>query len=61
MIIINGDKKSDKKRLFLAAKTGRASWSHNHLDGGSFVLDCDSERWGIEIGSESYSLPDFWD
>jgi hypothetical protein len=24
-------------------------------------LDCDGERWGIEIGAESYSLPDFWD
>ncbi len=61
MIIINGDRKSDENRLFLAAKTGRGNWSHNHLDGGSFVLDCDGERWGIEIGAESYSLPDFWD
>jgi hypothetical protein len=61
LIIINGDKKSESDRLYLAAKTGRGSWSHNHLDGGSFVLDCDGERWGIEIGAESYSLPDFWD
>lgn len=61
LIIINGDKKSVSNRLYLAAKTGRGSWSHNHLDGGSFVLDCDGERWAIEIGAESYSLPDFWD
>lgn len=61
LIIINGDKKSESDRLYLAAKTGRGSWSHNHLDGGSFVLDCDGERWGIEIGAESYNLPDFWD
>jgi hypothetical protein len=61
LIIINGGKKSDINRLYLAAKTGRATWSHNHLDGGSFVLDCDGERWGIEIGPETYSLPDFWD
>ncbi len=61
LIILNGDKKSVDNRLYLAAKTGRGSWSHNHLDGGSFVLDCDGERWGIEIGAESYSLPDFWD
>lgn len=61
LIIINGGKKTDKDRLHLAAKTGKGSWSHNHLDGGSFVLDCDGERWGIEIGAESYSLPDFWD
>jgi len=61
LIIINGDKRSDINRLYLASKSGRATWSHNHLDGGSFVLDCDGERWGIEIGPESYSLPDFWD
>ena len=61
IIIINGDKKSESDRLYLAAKTGRGNWSHNHLDGGSFVLDCDGERWGTDIGAESYSLPDFWD
>ncbi len=61
LIIINGNKKVDNNRLYLAAKTGRGSWSHNHLDGGAFVLDCDGERWGIDIGAESYSLPDFWD
>ena len=61
LIIINGNEKADKNRLYLAAKTGRGSWSHNQLDGGSFVLDCDGERWGIEIGAESYGLPDFWD
>ncbi len=61
MIILNGGSLNDVNRLYLAAKTGRGSWSHNHLDGGSFVLDCDGERWGIEIGAETYSLPDFWD
>lgn len=61
LLIFNGGSLNDINRLYLAAKTGRGSWSHNHLDGGSFVLDCDGERWGIEIGAESYSLPDFWD
>ena len=60
-LIFNGNKTSDKNRLWLAAKTGRASWSHNQLDVGSFVVDCDGERWGIDLGPDLYSLPDFWD
>jgi oligo-alginate lyase len=61
LIIINGNSKSDPNRLHLTAKTGRGSWSHCQLDGGSFVLDCDGERWGIDMGPDSYSLPNFWD
>jgi oligo-alginate lyase len=61
LLAINGNIKSDINRIYLAAKTGRPSWSHNQLDVGSFVLDCDGERWGIDIGADSYSLPDFWD
>lgn len=61
LLIFNGGPRSDAGRLFLASKTGRASWSHNQLDAGSFVLECDSIRWGVDIGPDSYSLPDFWD
>lgn len=60
-LIFNGNKRSDKSRLWLAAKTGRPDWSHNHLDVGSFIVDCDGERWGIDVGADSYSLPKFWD
>jgi oligo-alginate lyase len=60
-LFFNGDKLSNKNRLWLAAKTGRPSWSHNHLDVGSFVVDSDGERWGIDLGPDSYSLPNFWD
>lgn len=60
-IIINGSERTNKNRIYLAAKTGRGDWSHNQLDAGSFILDSDGERWGIDIGSETYSLPKFWD
>lgn len=60
-IIINGGPRDDSNRLYVAAKTGRPNWSHNHLDVGSFVTDCDGERWGIDLGAEKYSLPHFWD
>ena len=60
-LIFNGTKITDKNRLWLAAKTGKPSWSHNQLDVGSFVVDCDGERWGIDLGPDNYSLPNFWD
>ena len=60
-IIMNGNSKSDKNRLYLAAKTGRGNWSHNQLDVGSFVVDSEGERWGIDIGADNYSLSKFWD
>ena len=60
-LIFNAGKDSDKNRLWLAAKTGLPTWSHNQLDVGSFVLDCDGERWGIDLGADTYSLPSFWD
>jgi len=60
-LIFNGNNSNDKNRLWLAAKTGRPTWSHNHLDVGSFIVDCDGERWGIDLGPDNYSLPNFWD
>ncbi|MBA4139636.1 MAG: heparinase II/III family protein, partial [Segetibacter sp.] len=60
-IIMNGNDKADSNRLYLAAKTGKPSWSHNQLDVGSFIVESDGERWGIDLGADSYSLPNFWD
>ncbi|GEO03738.1 hypothetical protein AAE02nite_14020 [Adhaeribacter aerolatus] len=60
-LIFNGDNTRNKSRLYLAAKTGKPSWSHNQLDVGSFVVDSEGERWGIDLGPDNYSLPSFWD
>lgn len=61
LLVFNGKEKSDPGRLYLIAKTGLPSWSHNQLDVGAFVVDYDGIRWGTDLGADSYSLPDFWD
>lgn len=53
--------KGENQELFLAAKGGKGTLSHQHLDAGSFVLDADGERWSIDLGAEKNSLPDFLD
>jgi hypothetical protein len=45
---------SDPNALWLAAKGGSASTNHAHMDAGSFVLEADGVRWGIDLGSQDY-------
>lgn len=42
------------------AVRGRNAGSHNDLDAGSFVLDAIGERWAMDLGMESYSVPNYW-
>lgn len=42
------------------AVRGTNSGSHNDLDAGSFVLDAVGERWAMDLGMESYSVPNYW-
>jgi len=49
-----------KKELYLAAKGGKGTLNHQQLDAGSFVVDANGERWGIDLGSENYFLPNFF-
>lgn len=42
------------------AVRGRNAGSHNDLDAGSFVLDAVGERWAMDLGMESYSVPGYW-
>jgi len=44
----------DPDALFLAFKGGAANLSHGHMDAGSFVLESDGVRWGVDLGSQSY-------
>jgi hypothetical protein len=52
---------NDENALYLAAKGGKGTLHHQQLDAGSFVIDADGERWGIDLGAEHYFLPDFFD
>ena len=45
----------DDDAIFLGVKAGPPSWSHGHLDGGSFILDAFGERWFEDLGNEEYN------
>ncbi len=46
---------------FVGFKAGCATWSHAHLDAGTFVLDALGQRWAEELGADSYSLPGYFE
>ena len=54
-------KEGGENALYLAAKGGKGTLNHQQLDAGTFVVDSDGERWGIDLGAENYFLPDFFD
>lgn len=45
---------SDPSAVFVGFKAGSPSGPHGHMDAGSFVLDADGVRWGIDLGAEGY-------
>ena len=49
-----------KNNIYLAAKGGKGTLNHQQLDAGTFVVDANGERWGIDLGAENYFLPDFF-
>lgn len=61
IVVLNGKSNDDNNRLYLAAKTGRPNWPHNQLDVGTFVVDSEGQRWGVDLGADDYDLPGFWD
>ena len=51
---------SRENSIYLAAKGGKGTLNHQQLDAGSFVIDSQGERWGVDLGSENYFLPEFF-
>lgn len=51
---------NDPDAWYVAFRGGLASLSHSHLDLGSFLLDGLGERWGVDLGPDSYALPDYF-
>lgn len=45
---------NDPKASFVAIKGGTPNNSHAHMDVGSFILEADSVRWAVDLGTESY-------
>ena len=44
----------DPDAAFLATKGGKATFSHGHMDAGSFVLDALGVRWAEDLGMQDY-------
>jgi hypothetical protein len=47
--------------VWLGFKAGNGQANHNDLDGGSFVFDMAGHRWAVDLGSDSYGLPSYFD
>jgi len=43
------------------AATDNLDFIHGQLDQGTFVFDALGERWAVELGSDNYNLPGYWD
>ena len=51
----------EREALFVGMKAGTTDVSHVHLDMGNFELDALGERWLLDLGSDKYELPGFFD
>lgn len=60
ILAFNGDRSVDGS-IFLTAKGGDPDEAHQQLDVGSFIIDAEGVRWADDLGSDSYSLPGFWE
>jgi len=45
---------TDPNATFIGLKGGSPSANHGQMDIGSFVLDADGVRWGVDLGAEGY-------
>lgn len=45
---------SDPNAIFVGVKAGSPSVNHAHMDAGSFVMESDGVRWGIDLGAQDY-------
>jgi len=50
-----------KEDEFLGFKAGNNQANHGDLDIGTFVFDALGERWAVDLGSDNYNLPGYFD
>ncbi len=51
---------NDPKASYIGLKAGPLSSHHNDLDAGTFVLEADGVRWGVDLGLGNYQLPGYF-
>jgi hypothetical protein len=44
----------DPNAIFVGLKAGSPAVNHAHMDAGSFVMEADGVRWGIDMGAQDY-------
>lgn len=54
-VLVHTNMSDPSKDYFLAMKGGRASTSHAHMDGGSFIFDAFGMRWAMDLGLQKYN------
>ncbi len=47
--------------LFVGVKAGYNQVNHGHLDLGNFEMDALGVRWAVDLGSDDYNMPGYWD
>lgn len=52
---------NDPNATFVGFKAGQNAQSHGDLDIGDFVLDALGKRWAMDLGSDNYALPGYFD
>lgn len=51
----------DPEGIFVGFKAGDNKSGHSNLDLGTFVLDASGVRWAVDLGSDDYNLPGYFD
>ena len=54
-------RQNDDQPTWLAFKGGNGQANHNDLDAGTFVFEMSGHRWGIDLGSDSYGLKNYFE
>jgi hypothetical protein len=52
---------TDPATMFVGFKAGSNAVNHAHLDLGTFALEDLGEQWAIDLGSDDYNLPGYFD
>jgi Heparinase II/III-like protein len=50
----------DSNASYLTFKAGNPKNEHSHLDVGSFIFDALGKRWAMDLGPDSYALPNYF-
>ncbi len=52
---------SDPQATWAALKAGSPHFNHAQMDVGTFVFEMSGQRWAVDLGSDDYNLPGYFD